>query len=130
LLAEGCDWDEDACSSAAVEGHYETLKWLRDNGCPWDVGDVCVRGAQSGSIAILQYALDQGAVWNAEEKTQLLNAAGGCNGLAAAQWLRQQHGAEWPAVLWYETHEGGEHRWYGETLAWARRGGCDSPLTL
>jgi hypothetical protein len=27
-------------------------------------------------------------------------------------------------------HEGGEHSWYGETLAWARIEGCDSPLTL
>jgi hypothetical protein len=106
------------------------VKWLRDNGCPWDVEAVCIRAAQTGCVEILQYALAQGAVWSDQQKTELLNAAGGCNQLTAAQWLRQQQAADWPAVLWYETHEGGEHRWYGETLAWARRGGCDSPLTL
>jgi hypothetical protein len=117
------------CNSAAEAGHYETLKWLRDNGCPWAVADVCIRGAQSGSVEILQYALDQGAVWSVEEKTELLNAAGGYNQLAAAQWLRQQQQAAWPAVLRYRHHEGAELSWRPETVAWARSEGCTSPLT-
>jgi hypothetical protein len=31
----GCPWDYQTCSSAAYEGHLETLKWARENGAPW-----------------------------------------------------------------------------------------------
>jgi hypothetical protein len=37
LRDEGCPWDVKACSSAASEGHVETLlwlRWLRQEGCP------------------------------------------------------------------------------------------------
>lgn len=30
------DWDRHVCSSAALEGHLEVLKWARCHGCPWD----------------------------------------------------------------------------------------------
>jgi len=29
-------WDEETCSNVALNGHLEVLKWLRENGCPWD----------------------------------------------------------------------------------------------
>lgn len=31
-----CPWDADACSYAASYGELETLKWLRENECPWN----------------------------------------------------------------------------------------------
>lgn len=33
----GCPWDEDTCSFAALNGHLEVLQWARANGCPWNV---------------------------------------------------------------------------------------------
>ena len=36
------------CGFAALGGHLEVLKWLRDNGCPW--GEfTCRRAAQRGT---------------------------------------------------------------------------------
>ena len=36
LRSEGCPWNENACSGAALDGHLEVLKWLRSEGCPWN----------------------------------------------------------------------------------------------
>ena len=36
LRSEGCPWDEWACTYAACHGNFEVLKWLRSQGCPWD----------------------------------------------------------------------------------------------
>jgi hypothetical protein len=32
----GCPWDEGDVRVAAKGGHLEVLKWARENGCPWD----------------------------------------------------------------------------------------------
>ena len=29
-------WNSGACSLAALSGHFEVLKYLHQNGCPWD----------------------------------------------------------------------------------------------
>ena len=34
----GCPWDAGMCYSLAYHGHFEILKWAHENGCPWDVG--------------------------------------------------------------------------------------------
>ena len=35
----GCDWDHSTCNAASVGGHLEVLKWMRADGCPWDLDD-------------------------------------------------------------------------------------------
>ena len=42
LRENGCPWDEETCAYAARGGHLEVLKWARENGCPWDE-DTCAR---------------------------------------------------------------------------------------
>ena len=37
LRANGCPWDENACSFAAEHKHWDTLQYLVDNKCPgWE----------------------------------------------------------------------------------------------
>ena len=37
LRADGCPWDEMACSSAVKNKHWDTLQYLVDNKCPgWE----------------------------------------------------------------------------------------------
>ena len=37
LHANGCPWDENACSLAAVRKHWDILQYLVDNKCPgWE----------------------------------------------------------------------------------------------
>eukprot|EP00953_Heterococcus_sp_UTEX-ZZ885_P033711 17516-Heterococcus_DN1.PRE.1 len=98
LRSVGCDWDIHACESATADGHLDTLRWLRENGCPWIVNDVCMVAAAHGRVTILDFVIEQGEVLDAELLTDALNTAGAGNKLQAAQWLRQ-HGAQWPAFL-------------------------------
>jgi hypothetical protein len=128
LRSTGCDWDTAACSEAALHGHLDTLRWLREHGCPWHVSDVCDNAAANGFPDVLDYVIEQGEVLDADVLTDALNWAGAFNRLETAQWLRQR-GAEWPAVL-----GGGDdpelQPWRGESLAWARANGCTSPVSL
>ena len=132
LRSVGCDWDVDTCSYAVACGHLDTLRWLREHGCPWDVCDVCLNATCYGFPDVLDYVLEQGEVLDAELLTTALNGAGAHGQLPAAQWLRQ-HGAHWPAVLWYRTGHGpfGPLKvWSGAALAWARAEGCTSRSLL
>ncbi len=36
LKENGCPWDENTFKYAVVHGNLENMKWLKENGCPWD----------------------------------------------------------------------------------------------
>jgi hypothetical protein len=125
LYAEQCPWSEYACLAAAYGGHVDTLRWLREQGCPWIEKDTAQRAAEGGSVDMMLYLRQAGIEFDAELLKAMLNVAGAYNKLAAAQWLRQQ-GAEWPPVLLYRCYNT-DLRWQGDTLQWAREEGCDPP---
>jgi hypothetical protein len=43
LHSVGCGWNADACHEAVLCDQLDTLRWLRANGCPWDVSQVCMQ---------------------------------------------------------------------------------------
>ena len=59
----GCPWDTSTgrtCSSAALSGNLEVLRYCHENGCPWDMpskydGGTCSSAAESGNLEILRY---------------------------------------------------------------------------
>ena len=59
LRENGCPWNKSTCSWAAKNGHFETLKWLRANGCRWDKR-TCIFAAQNGHFEILKWAIKNG----------------------------------------------------------------------
>ena len=63
--ANGCPWDEDTCTNAAANGHLEILKWARANGCPWNVS-TCTNAAENGHLETLKWLRANGAPWNEE----------------------------------------------------------------
>jgi hypothetical protein len=121
LHAEGCLWSHMVCLMAAIRGHAETLQWLLEHGCPVHADLVCSKAAESGSVKVMLYLQQRGFLSTPAVLTNMLNAAGAHNKLAAAQWLRQQ-GAEWPLVLKHWSTS-----WSGDTPVWARAQGCTSP---
>jgi hypothetical protein len=125
LRAEGCDWDEAATYGAAFNCHWGTVRWLHEQGCPWVPKQMCLKAAQQGDISSMTYLSQHEESVPSYVLSDMLNAAGSKGHLAAVQWLRQQHGAEWPRAL---CHLGVQ--WSGNTLEWARAEGCDSPLEL
>jgi hypothetical protein len=128
LRAEQVQWSEAVSTAAAAGGHYSTLRWLLDSGCPCDVHRLCCAAAAGCCMDTLTYVVQQHEP-GAELLTHMLNAAGSCSELTAAQWLRAR-GAAWPATLGYlEEVEGGlyEKPWSLPAVEWARHQGCDSP---
>ena len=56
----GCPLTPSVCSSAALGGHLEVLKWLREQmGCPWDES-TCGAAARGGHLEVLEWAVTHG----------------------------------------------------------------------
>jgi hypothetical protein len=123
LHDEGCPWNDLTVFMAAYRMYWDTVRWLHEHGCPWSFNNICLKAAEQGEVGAMTYILQQEAA--AEYVlSAMLNAAGANGNLAAAQWLRQARGAEWPLVLCFSGKS-----WSGDTLEWARAEGCDSTLT-
>ena len=56
LRGEGCPWDMETCDEAVEYGHVEMLRWVRENGCPWSAED------RDRAAAELEYRDDFGNV--------------------------------------------------------------------
>jgi hypothetical protein len=95
------------------------VKWLVEQGCPYDAAQVCRVAAENDYLAVIQLVLQLEPL-SPEHLTLVLSAAAWSAHLQVAAWLRQQ-GAQWPAVLKY-----GGCQWSPEAIAWARREGCTS----
>ena len=50
-------WSAEACAAAAANGHLDTLKYLRDNNCPWDKR-VLIWAEQNKDKKMAKYAED------------------------------------------------------------------------
>ena len=59
LRENGCPWDRFTCYKAAENGHLECLKYAHENGCPWDEF-TCSGAAYGGHLECLKYAHDKG----------------------------------------------------------------------
>jgi hypothetical protein len=59
LHENGCPWDERTCTEAAQGGQLECLRYMHENGCPWDE-DTCHAAAEFGNLECLKYALENG----------------------------------------------------------------------
>ena len=51
------------CAAAAAGGHMEVLQWARENGCLWNMS-TCEQAAQFGHLEVLRWARENGCQWN------------------------------------------------------------------
>ena len=49
-----CPWDSNTCAYAAMNGHFDVLRWARDYDCPWDV-DTCTFAAMNGHLEVIKW---------------------------------------------------------------------------
>ena len=54
LHENGCPWNEEVCCYTASGGHFEILIYLHENGCPRD-RNTCSSAARGGRFEILNY---------------------------------------------------------------------------
>ena len=53
----------EPCTAAARRGHLERLKYLHENGCPWDES-TCEAAAEGGHLECFKYLHENGRPWN------------------------------------------------------------------
>ncbi len=54
----GCNWDEQTCATAALNGHFDMLKWLIKNGCSWD-GNVYMNAMKNNHYKIVRWIMEK-----------------------------------------------------------------------
>jgi hypothetical protein len=89
LREQQCPWSEKVTWQVAYGGEerLHLLRWLVDDGCPWEAGSLNNAAAQANSVEVLEYLKQQlGAPTTADTLTVGLNlAASHCRDLAAAK---------------------------------------------
>lgn len=55
LFDEGCPWDRRTCAAAARNSDLEALRWLREKGCPWDSRTLDA-AAEVGAMDLFEWA--------------------------------------------------------------------------
>jgi len=55
--------DDTACAYAARSGQLECLKYLHENGCPWDA-TACAYAARRNQLECLKYLHENGCPWD------------------------------------------------------------------
>ena len=56
----GCDWDEEAPSSAAANGHLHVLRYCREAGCPIDELEAVHRAQEEGHLDVVRWVVENG----------------------------------------------------------------------
>ena len=114
LCDEGCPWDRRTCFEAAYYGHLECLKYAHENGCPWDE-NTCSCAAEEGHLECLQYAHENRCPW--DEETCSFAAGNG-----ELECLKYAHENRCP---WNEeTCTKGAKNGHLECLRYAHENGC------
>ena len=104
----------EICRLAAREGSLNILKWIRENGWPWD-GFICCNAAYHKYLKILKWARKNNYPW---DETTCQYAIG--NGhLEILKWARE-NGCYWN----WETCAHAARNGHLEMLKWFRKNNC------
>ena len=52
------------CYAAAMYGHFEVLKWARENGCPWNWRRCARAVAEGGHLDAQKWMRANGVLWD------------------------------------------------------------------
>ncbi len=110
LRENGCPWDERTCDAAASRGHLNVLQWARANGCPWNAREGGMKAAREGHLAILQWAHANGCPWD-----DWIRIGAAFGHLEILKWAHA-NGCPWDEVTWIYARE--------SVKPWLRENGC------
>lgn len=116
----GCPWNTDVTNMAALYGHSDILEWTINNGCPFSCAGVCEFASEGGNIKCLEIARDKGCSLNDKNigPNYIQSAARGGQ-IECIIWLREQ-GCPWNGTACQGAADGGKL----DTLIWLREQGC------
>lgn len=84
LKENGCPWDANTFASAAKNGNLDNMKWLKENGCPWDA-NTFANTAEIGNFDNMKWLKENGCPW--DERTSDQAAKNKHNHIV--NWLRE-----------------------------------------
>ena len=85
----GSPWNEEACTTAVRNQHFEVLKWLKENGCPLNSIACYSAALRNKSVDILDWLLENGYSLNSD-----LFLAAISGSVESLQWLKEK-GCPW-----------------------------------
>jgi hypothetical protein len=89
LHENGCPWENSVCYDAIRHNNLESLRYLHENGCPWDENATCYAAIQN-SLDCLQYLHENGCPF---QKTTCYYAA--YFGMLDCLRYAYEHGCPW-----------------------------------
>jgi Ankyrin repeats (many copies) len=114
LRDQGCPWDNNTINQAARKGHTHIIEWARANGCDWDYG-AYDWPIDDGNFEMVKYLCVSGCPCN--EYT--CGRAAYCGNLEILQYLHSK-GCPWDEDTIHSAHEGG----HTHIVEWALANGC------
>jgi hypothetical protein len=115
LMQQGCVLSTETVGVAARSGHLETVRFLHESGCPWDVDTICADAVKMGSIELLQYLKQQRCAFTAD----VMRAAALKDDLHMCQYLYAEQ-CPWTK----SATEAAARCRHVDTLRWLLQQGC------
>ncbi|KAL6051405.1 Ankyrin repeat domain-containing protein [Balamuthia mandrillaris] len=125
-FCSGCGvMDEKICDTAARNGHWEVVKWAKNNGCPFNGQRVSFYAAKIGNLEMLQWSLallvqsgERVYCWNQVKVCCIAAAAEGH--LEILKWLKENSKDKWDEELLFSNAAENGHL---PVLQWLQRNG-------
>ena len=117
LHENGYPWDNWTCNYAAMNGNIECLKYAHENRCSWDE-DTCFYAAENGHLECLKYAHENGCPWNEDTCEEAAK-----NGHLECLKYAHENGCPWDE----DTCSHAAENSHLECLKYAHENGCPYP---
>jgi hypothetical protein len=119
LHEQGCPWDVLTCLEAAREGHLDCLKYAHENGCPGASRTIIEVAAHNGHLDCLQYLHEKGSSYVSSGDIHLCSLTVQGGNLACLKYLHEQ-GYGWDKRTCGNAAENG----HLNCLQYAHENGC------
>jgi len=90
LVEQKFRWDEGLPISAALIGNLDVLKWLREEGCPWDDERVVLTAVKHSQFEVLRWATQIGCSWPEIDPWLVVKWTYSENDIKVLQWIHDE----------------------------------------
>jgi len=85
LKEQGCPWGSYTFAGAAEHGNLDNMKWLKEQDCPWDSSTFAC-AARHGNLDNMKWLKEQGCPWGLNTFSYAIQHANPDN----MNWLKEQ----------------------------------------
>eukprot|EP01032_Pedospumella_encystans_P010466 gene10466-12227_t len=93
LHENGCPWDTDAITEAASRGFLDCVTYLHTNGCPWNTYTM-KEASYNSHMKCVEYLYVNGCPWDATALSLVQAAAGEKGSMSCLKYLIEERGVD------------------------------------